>query len=202
MMALLLKDVFLIRKRNLIMLFAIAIFVVLAGVQGGLVNTVMATMMPLLMGFTTLAYDQNDGWEAYACALPFSRIQIVKSKYMLALISIVVSILLVLIVGLAASVLELKTMLSNAVTQFTFGSLFVAINYPLILKFGFEKSRLYYILVMIGLMSIGSALSTFQKGPSMPVSLAFALPVAALAGLIASYFLSCSIMKNKEFSGS
>jgi hypothetical protein len=76
MMALLLKDVFLIRKRNLIMLFAIAIFVVLAGVQGGLVNTVMATMMPLLMGFTTLAYDQNDGWEAYACALPFSRIQI------------------------------------------------------------------------------------------------------------------------------
>lgn len=202
MMALLLKDVFLIRKRNLIMLFAIAIFVVLAGVQGGLVNTVMATMMPLLMGFTTLAYDQNDGWEAYACALPFSRIQIVKSKYVLALISIVVSMLLVLIVGLAASVLELKTMLSNTVTQFTFGSLFVAINYPLILKFGFEKSRLYYILVMIGLMSIGSALSTFQKGPSMPVSLAFALPVAALAGLIASYFLSCSIMKNKEFSGS
>ena len=202
MMALLLKDVFLIRKRNLIMLFAIAIFVVLAGVQGGLVNTVMATMMPLLMGFTTLAYDQNDGWEAYACALPFSRIQIVKSKYVLALISIVVSILLVLIVGLAASVLELKTMLSNAVTQFTFGSLFVAINYPLILKFGFEKSRLYYILVMIGLMSIGSALSTFQKGPSMPVSLAFALPVAAFAGLIASYFLSCSIMKKKEFSGS
>lgn len=168
MMALLLKDVFLIRKRNLIMLFAIAIFVVLAGVQGGLVNTVMATMMPLLMGFTTLAYDQNDGWEAYACALPFSRIQIVKSKYVLALISIAVSMLLVLIVGLAASVLELKTMLSNAVTQFSFGSLFVAINYPLILKFGFEKSRLYYILVMIGLMSIGSALSTFQKGPSMP----------------------------------
>lgn len=202
MMALLLKDVFLIRKRNLIMLFAIAIFIVLAGVRGGLVNTVMATMMPLLMGFTTLAYDQNDGWEAYACALPFSRIQIVKSKYVLALISIVVSILLVLIVGLAASVLELKTMLSNAVTQFTFGSLFVAINYPLILKFGFEKSRLYYILVMIGLMSIGSALSTFQKGPSMPVTLAFALPVAALAGLIASYFLSCSIMKKKEFSGS
>ncbi len=201
-MALLLKDVFLIRKRNLIMLFAIAIFIVLAGVRGGLVNTVMATMMPLLMGFTTLAYDQNDGWEAYACALPFSRIQIVKSKYVLALISIVVSILLVLIVGLAASVLELKTMLSNAVTQFTFGSLFVAINYPLILKFGFEKSRLYYILVMIGLMSIGSALSTFQKGPSMPVTLAFALPVAALAGLIASYFLSCSIMKKKEFSGS
>ena len=202
MMALLLKDVFLIRRRNSIMFLAIAVFVVLAGVQSGLVNTVMATMMPLLMGFTTLAYDQNDGWEAYACALPFSRIQIVQSKYVLALISIVFSILLVLLIGLAASVLEVRTVFSNAVTQFTFGSLFVAINYPLILKFGFEKSRLYYILVMVGLMSIGTVLSTFQKGPAIPVFMAFTLPIAALAGLIASYFLSCSIMKNKEFSGS
>lgn len=201
-MALLLKDVFLMRRRNAIMLVAIAIFFVLAGVQGGLVNTVMATMMPLLLGFTTLAYDQNDGWEAYACALPFSRIQIVQSKYVLALISIVASILLVLIIGLAASVLEIQIVFSNAVTQFTFGSLFVAINFPLILKFGFEKSRLYYILVMVALMSIGAALSTFQKGPSLPASLVFTLPIAALSGLLASYFLSCSIMKNKEFSGS
>lgn len=201
MNALLLKDLFLIRKRNGIMLLAIAIFAFLAGMQGGLVNTIMSTMMPVLLSFTTLAYDQNDGWEAFAAALPFSRKHIVQSKYFLALLFIGLSILVVLAIGLIARVLPMHELIGNAITQFTFGAFFVAINYPLILKFGFEKSRLYYILVMVVLMSVGAALSPLQKDSSVH-SLAFVLPSIAVVCLIISYALSVSIMKKKEFSGS
>ncbi len=202
MMALLLKDVFLMRRRSGIMLLAIAIFVFLSGVQGGLVNTVMATMMPLMLGFTTFAYDQNDGWEAYACALPFSRKLVVQSKYVLALGCILLSIFLVLVIGLLASSWEIHTIFSNAVTQFVFGAFFVSINYPLIFKFGFEKSRLYYILVMVALMSIGSVLASLLQSASMPAFILVLLPIASICCFTASYLLSCSIMKKKEFSGS
>lgn len=201
MNALLLKDLFLMRKRSGIMLLAIAIFAFLAGVQGGLVNTIMSTMMPLMLSFTTLAYDQSDGWEAFAAALPFSRKHIVQSKYFLALLLIGLSIVVIFVIGLIARILPMHELINSAITQFTFGTFFVAINYPLILRFGFEKSRLYYILVMIVLMSVGAALSPLQENNSIP-SLAFVLPSIAVVCLIISYTLSVSIMKNKEFSGS
>ncbi|ADY13196.1 ABC-2 transporter permease [Sphaerochaeta globosa] len=201
MNALLLKDLFLMRKRSGIMLLAIAIFAFLAGVQGGLVNTIMATMMPLMLSFTTLAYDQSDGWEAFAAALPFSRKHIIQSKYFLALLLIGLSIVVIFAIGMIARALPMHELIGSAITQFTFGAFFVAINYPLILKFGFEKSRLYYILVMVVLMSFGAALSPLQGNNSIP-SLAFVLPSIAVVCLIISYTLSVSIMKNKEFSGS
>lgn len=202
MSALLLKDMFLLRRRSGVMVLAIAIFILLAGVQGGLVNTVMAVMMPLMLGFTTMAYDQNDGWDAFACVLPFSRKQLVQSKYLLALISILVSMILVFLVALIASVLDVQTMIMHAGTQFLFGAFFVSINYPLILKFGFEKSRLYYIVVMVALMSIGAALSTLGETMVVPAFLTFVLPLSAIGCLIFSYFVSCSVMNSKEFSGS
>ncbi len=174
------------------MVLALAIFVFLAGVQGGLVNTVMATMMPLMLGFTTLAYDQNDGWDAYACALPFSRKLVVQSKYVLALGCILLSIFLVLVIGLLASRWEIHTVFSNAVTQFVFGAFFVSINYPLIFKFGFEKSRLYYILVMVALMSIGSVLASLLQSASMPASILVLLSDCIALLLHCSYLLSCS----------
>lgn len=201
MKALLLKDLILMRKRSGVMVGAIAIFIFLASVQGGLINTIMATMMPLLLCLTTLAYDQTDGWEAYAAALPFSRKQIVQSKYILAILVIIVSVSLVMAVGMISGRKQMQQAGVDASTQITFGLIFVAINYPLILKFGFEKSRMYYILVTVVLMSIGGALSAIQQDAGLP-SFAFILPIVAAICVVASYFISCSIMKTKEFSGS
>lgn len=175
----------------------VLLFSVLAGVQTTMLYTLMTTMMLLMISLNTLAYDQHDGWDAYACALPLSRAQLVLSKYALACICIVISVILVL---LSTLLFGGSNLLGNASAQLTFGFFFVACNYPLILRFGFEKSRVYYLLVAGVLISLGSILSQYPQPSSSAFELSLFPPLVGLLALLASLKLSISFMKNKEFS--
>jgi len=197
MKALLLKDWYLLRKRWGVLFGMVLLFSVLAGVQTTMLYTLMTTMMLLMISLNTLAYDQHDGWDAYACALPISRAQLVLSKYALACICIVISVILVL---LSTLLFGGSNLLGNASAQLAFGFFFVACNYPLILRFGFEKSRVYYLLVAGVLIGLVSILSQYPQPSSSAFELSLFPPLVGLLALLASLKLSISFMKNKEFS--
>ena len=197
MKALLLKDWYLLRKRWGVLFGMVLLFSVIAGVQTTMLYTLMTTMMLLMISLNTLAYDQHDGWDAYACALPLSRAQLVLSKYVLACICIVVSVILVLVSTLLFGG---SNLLASASAQLAFGFFFVACNFPLIIRFGFEKSRVYYLVVAGVLIGLGSVFSQYTQPSFSAFKLSYLLPLVGLLALLGSLKLSISFMKNKDFS--
>ncbi len=198
MKSLLLKDIYLITKRGvLIPLFAL-FFAVFASLQANFLYYVMTTMMLMMLSLTTMAYDQSDGFDAFIMAMPIAKKDIVLEKYLLGAIALFLSLVFVIIFTLIIGT-QKEVLLSYISLQSAFGLIFMAINYPLIYKFGFEKSRVWYILIsMVLASSMGVALNlgllVLQK---LRVML---LPIVALILVFISYQISLNIVKKREIA--
>ncbi|MBJ2356204.1 ABC-2 transporter permease [Sphaerochaeta sp. S2] len=198
---LMLKDWYVLKKRSGITLFIILFFAVFAGLQGGFLYTAMCTMMMIMLTLTTFAYDQSDGWEAYVSALPVSRKVVVQSKYLFGLLAVAGSILLVLASTVVFRGFEVEILLNALAVQFFLGLFFLSLNYPLILKFGFEKSRVWYILITFLIVGAGSALTTVasKAAPQDTASVTLIAGILVFSLLVISYFISLRIINRKEF---
>lgn len=198
---LMLKDWYVLKKRSGITLFIILFFAVFAGLQGGFLYTAMCTMMMIMLTLTTFAYDQSDGWEAYVSALPVFRKAVVQSKYLFGLLAVAGSILLVLASTVVFRGFEVEILLNALAVQFFLGLFFLSLNYPLILKFGFEKSRVWYILITFLIVGAGSALTTVasKAAPQDTVSVTLIAGILVFSLLVISYFISLMIINRKEF---
>ncbi len=196
-----LKDWYVLKKRSGITLFIILFFAVFAGLQGGFLYTAMCTMMMIMLTLTTFAYDQSDGWEAYVSALPVSRKAVVQSKYLFGLLTVAGSILLVLASTVVFKGFEVEILLNALAVQFFLGLFFLSLNYPLILKFGFEKSRVWYILITFLIVGAGSALTTVasKAAPQNTASVTLIAGILVFSLLVISYFISLRIINRKEF---
>jgi len=198
---LMLKDWYVLKKRSGITLFIILFFAVFAGLQGGFLYTAMCTMMMIMLTLTTFAYDQSDGWEAYVSALPVSRKAVVQSKYLFGLLAVAGSILLVLASTVVFRGFEVEILLNALAVQFFLGLFFLSLNYPLILKFGFEKSRVWYILITFLIVGAGSAFTTVasKAAPQNTASVTLIAGILVFSLLVISYFISLRIINRKEF---
>ncbi len=196
-----LKDWYVLKKRSGITLFIILFFAVFAGLQGGFLYTAMCTMMMIMLTLTTFAYDQSDGWEAYVSALPVSRKAVVQSKYLFGFLTVAVSILLVLVSTVIFRGFQGEILLNALTVQLLLGLFFISLNYPLILKFGFEKSRVWYILITFLIVGAGSALTTVasKAGPLNNASVTLFAGILVFGLLVLSYFISLRIINRKEF---
>ncbi|MBG0766207.1 MAG: type transport system permease protein [Sphaerochaeta sp.] len=198
---LMLKDWYVLKSKSGLTLFLIVFFAVFAGLQGGFLYTAMCTMMMVMLTITTFAYDQSDGWEAYVSALPVSRKAVVQSKYLFGLLTVLVSVVLVLVFSLVFRGFQVDVLLNALQLQISIGIFFLSLNYPLILKFGFEKSRVWYILVTFLIVGAGSALSSIasQTGFQNNSLVSVFMVILVVALLVVSYFISLGILKRKEF---
>jgi len=198
---LMLKDIYVLKRKSEPTLFIILFFAVFAGLQGGFLYTAMCTMMMVMLTLTTFAYDQSDGWEAYVSALPVSRKAVVQSKYLFGFLTVAVSILLVLVSTVIFSGFEGEILLNALTVQLLLGLFFISLNYPLILKFGFEKSRVWYILITFLIVGAGSALTTVasKAGPQNNASVTLFAGILVFGLLVLSYFISLRIINRKEF---
>nr|WP_321263885.1 ABC-2 transporter permease [uncultured Sphaerochaeta sp.] len=198
---LMLKDIYVLKRKSEHTLFIILFFAVFAGLQGGFLYTAMCTMMMVMLTLTTFAYDQSDGWEAYVSALPVSRKAVVQSKYLFGFLTVAVSILLVLFSTVIFNGFEGEILLNALTVQLLLGLFFISLNYPLILKFGFEKSRVWYILITFLIVGAGSALTTVasKAGPQNNASVTIFAGILVFGLLILSYFISLRIINRKEF---
>jgi hypothetical protein len=154
-----------------------------------------------MLTLTIFAYDQSDGWEAYVSALPVSRKAVVQSKYLFGLLAVAGSILLVLASTVVFRGFEVEILLNALAVQFFLGLFFLSLNYPLILKFGFEKSRVWYILITFLIVGAGSALTTVasKAAPQDTASVTLIAGILVFSLLVISYFISLRIINRKEF---
>lgn len=176
-------------------------------------------MVPMLVMFSLLGYDDQNGWLRYRSALPFSRRDIVVGRYATILICSVIAIVLLFVVALACTLAfpALGVYMETAPASEIFAAcvassvivlVLVSIAQPFATKFGTAKGARY---IACALMFVGCLIyvGTQFAAPELfggfgdwvsqhPVASLAALVVVSLAIYAASCKLSICIFEKKD----
>lgn len=158
---------------------------------------------------SSLHADEVCGWDRFEITLPVQRRQIVRAKYLLFLLLFVlgagVGTLTLGVVSLTGGAPAFRDVFHGYAFGLTLSALSSAILYPLVLKFGTDKSDIF--LILSGLVSCGvlvlvsSGVSLLTGEMNMKAPLVDLVSVStALALFAASYFVSVRILRDKEFA--
>lgn len=196
MKGLILKDLYMMKKYCRAMLLIAVIFLAAA-----LFNTdssffliypaVFAGMIPV----TLISYDEKFRWSSYCRVLPYSAKQIVFSKYLLI---ILLAVALLVIYGILAAVLLIAgsdmSMNISALLPviFTLSVAGPSLILPFIFRYGVEKGRIVFYIVIILLCALAASITAINS--ALPDTLsAGAVNTALVAGAAVIFILSYSI---------
>lgn len=207
MKGLLLKELYLGLKHFTAYILLILLFAVLSVADTGNVfftfyPCILCGMLPVNL----MAYDEQSKWDKYTAVLPFTRSQVVASKYIVGLIGQGTILLLVAIANVVKMMvsggMDWDNFLSIMGIMVMLSAITTAVPLPFIFRLGVEKGRMGYY-IMIGLAAGGSGFVAGILGNSpVPVILPiFAFPVMVLTGIavyVFSWWLSVDFYKNKD----
>ena len=209
MKGLILKDLLLIKGNARYILIFLVIFGLIA-LEGNDVLYFIPAFISMMMFMTTFSYDEYNKWDAYAITLPIKKENIVLSKYVgstiLLGIALILTFIISLVVGLVTEQLDMQKNITLLLGCGGAVLLVEAIMYPLLIKFGVEKGRIWVFLgiflssFIIGLifqkvsLTIPENLMTF-----LSQYLPWLLAAALLLILIISYTISKKLYLKKEF---
>lgn len=196
MKGLLLKDCYTITKQLRIFLILIPVMAVTGGVSMSAFAVLLGSVLPM----TAIAYDERSKWNELAAMMPYSKGNLVISKYLLgylcmfgAAILVVIGQLLIKAFGIAHTESNIN-MLLFAITS---GLVFIAINTPILFKFGSEKGRFVFIIAMALIGASGSILKNIDNNmilKILDISPVFLLGIAVILNFI-SILISINIKK-------
>lgn len=184
MKGLLLKDFYMTAKYCRSFLLIVVVFLAVSffgkdNVFFILYPVLISSMIPV----TLMSYDEHDKWNVYSLTLPYTRGQLVSAKYLTGLIfgsaAYVVSLAATIVHMQLNGYFSLDSLLGMAVILLALGMLAPTLLLPLVFKFGTEKGRIAFY-IMIGLMTAAGALAA-------GIGLQFALPAGGiwiLAGIV------------------
>lgn len=181
---------------------------------------VVCAMTPMLIMFSLMGYDDQNGWLRYRAALPFARRDIIASRYATILACAVAAIVCASVLGIvlngalprflegfeAAGPIEI---ISSSVAATMVVLIIAAIAEPFLVKFGNTKGIRYLMCVFILAGCIDVVILTNFLAPGVmqsalawidahSLALFAALTVAALAIYAASCFISIRIFQAKD----
>ena len=154
----------------------------------------LAAMLTVIFTINAMAYEEKSNWDIYAKSLPLGTRTIVGSKYLLIVIFSVVGLLLTYAASLFANITpEMRA--SECILSTAAGTAVCAVLLPLIYRFGVQKSRLAFLLLLfpLPLLCVG-----VTNRITVPASVLRAMPAAVPVLLAASFFISCKIYSRKE----
>ena len=209
MLGLVKKDLLMIKGNIRQAILFLVVFLILAFQENNII-VIVPVFVSMMVFITTFSYDEYNKWDAYAIALPISRKNIVKSKYIasviLWLIALLVTVVITVIMGIIGqniNYFEMFGMILGCVFSIV---LLEAIMFPLIFKFGVEKGR---IGLFVGVFAIAALLGFIFTGVDLENATGFIeffnkyyyilLPLAIIILLMGSYFVSKRIYLKKEF---
>lgn len=215
MKGLLLKDLYMSKSYCRIYLLISSVFMVLyaystvsaiPGASGNLFFLLYPTVLASMVPVNLLAYESQCKWEAFASTLPCTRAQIVSEKYLVGLIFFGVMLALALTVQAVAMVIaqafSLGLLLNQSILMLLCFFASCTFILPLIFRFGVEKGRIFYLLVIGLLCGITAALGILTKGsfsPDWVFPSAMVLSLAVVMLLyIGSWLLSIRFYQKRE----
>ncbi len=209
MKGLLLKDLYMMKAYCKAYLLIAAVFFLISLSDNG--NFFFAFYPCLLCGMipvNLLAYDERSRFLQYSATLPYTKAQLVSVKYLLGLLTQVVVLTLI---GVAQGVkmalcgnFAFDAFLSMLLSSLAISTLTPAITLPFIFKYGVEKGRIAYY-VMIGFVcGAGVLFSEFLKTKAATALseewlLVLFIAVAAAAYAL-SWMASVTVYKKRELA--
>ena len=208
MKGLLLKDLYMVKAYcKAYLLIAVVFFVVSLSDNGNFFFAFYPCLLCGMIPVNLQGYDERSRFLQYSATLPYTKAQIVSAKYLVGLLTQVVVLVLI---GVAQGVkmavsgtfvfAEFAPML---LTALAISTLTPAIIMPFIFKYGVEKGRIAYY-VMIGLVcAVGVPFSGVFKDASGGISssvLFAAVAVAAIGIYALSWALSIRLYEKRELS--
>lgn len=157
---------------------------------------------------TALKKDHTSKWSKYERTLPVKTSDVVMARYISFLIFSVIGILLASITVLLFSIFSDQLVNFERIGYgYTFGTVFAllvpALNYPLVLKFGADKSEIILmiaVLIVVFLFNGGSVILTPYLNNLNNANVIYRIGciVISVGVYISSYFISTYIHKRKE----
>lgn len=194
MKALLLKDVYVIWKQMRIFLVAVLLMALINSTFNCVFIVVWCSMLP----YTAMAYDERSHWNQLAAMMPYSKRDVVLSKYVLGWLCMAV-------MGLICVVMQtvVGRFLSGEATSggillvsLCLGAISLAVTLPAILRFGVERGRMVFMVVLFGVAAAaGILLDASDLHFSLPLPLEALLPAAAVLATAISIPLSMKLYK-------
>ena len=217
MKGLILKDLLILKNQMRNVLIVIIGFVILSIIMKNYfyIAFVIPFYIVMLM-ISTFSYDDLNNSNTYIVALPFSRKEIVKARYLLCLMSIIASFLIGLLISLIIPLLneemEFASTFASTSASIMGVILVISLLIPFFYKFGVQKGRvMLFIAIMSISLLIGIIISLFENS-KLNIALFFnqleqinwiILILIAIAIILfilyISYLISYKIYKNKEF---
>ncbi len=162
------KDL-LIVKRTLKTFLVIFIFYAILAYTGDLDLSFLLPFLSVLVMMSSFSYDAFNKWDSYALTLPKGRDNVVKAKYIVTLILILITSLLVILLYSIISFIkkepiDINMILSNFVGNIIGTILVECVMYPIIFKWGIEKARIAILgIVAIFVVGLGLLISKIDK---------------------------------------
>ena len=193
MKALIWKDFYVLWKQ----MRMVVLILILLSVVGGVFNSVFVTVWCSMLPFTAIAYDERSHWDQLAAMMPYSKRDIVLSKYVLGWLCMAASGVFCLAVQAAAGIVSGSApSVPTLLASLCLGIITLDITLPAVLRFGVERGRMIFMVLIFGVMiSIGVLVDMVDELPSLSVPLAVLLPLGAAVGTALSIPLSMKLYK-------
>ena len=201
------KDLLILQKNSKMLLILLVVYFICSLKSDG-IESFLLPFMTAVFCISTFSYDEFNKWDAYAVTLPGSRSSIVKAKYTVGLLTVLVSfgltIVLSLILGAIRNNIDLGATILYSLIGIATGLIIIALIFPLIIKFGLEKGRISIMIASFGFSALVMLVGSIVKAPKALVGflekyLAYMLPIIAVLLFIGSYLLAKRIYAKKEF---
>lgn len=207
MKGLLLKDLYMTMKycRMYLLIAAVFIAVSFAG-NDNLFFIFYPCLFCGMIPVSLLGYDERSHWLQYSDTLPYTKGQIVSCKYVIGLMA---QIAMLIVTGIAQAVrtstngtFELKGYIVLMLTILIISMITSSISLPAMFKFGVEKGRIaYYVMVGVICAAGGAASSVFGDDFQAKFQSDTFIPILCLVGIgiyALSWCMSIAFYKKRE----
>jgi len=203
------KDLLMIKQNLKILTLVFIIFLSMTMINESDMTFIMP-FMAVMITISTFNYDNFNKWDAYAITLPNGRKNVVRAKYIAALIVVILCFIISMISLFIMNKCGLNIDYHSSIAELT-GCLFavfliISIMFPIIFKLGVEKGRIALFLLSFGTVGVAFFLSgTISINIPSNLIVFFTdyykilVPAVSCILLYASYKISKRFYSQKEF---
>lgn len=193
MKALVMKDIYVLWRH---MKIFVLVLVIMSATGNGF-NNVFIVVWSAMLPYSAMAYDERSHWDQMAAVMPYTRRDIVMSKYVLGWLAMTASAVMSMIVQTAASFTggagcDLPMLMISLLG----GVISIDLILPMAFRFGVEKGRMVFFICFFAIAIVGGVLAEIADQLNrIPVPAIALMPVLAIATTAVSIPLSMKLYR-------
>lgn len=200
-------------KKNFILSVVIYILIIISNSNNSnfiIMGSSMIVFLFSIYSIATFSYDEKSSSNKYMLTLPLTKKDIVLSKYILVILSVLLGLITSIIIGVILycadliKTLKIEEMISSMLGIIFAFSIIHGLQIPCIYKYGAEKGRMQiYLIIMVVMLIIGGFYLLFPKIDfnfinKIEIVLPYIMLLLTIFNYYISYKISVKIYQKKE----